>query len=403
MGTFAYRAITAEGRSVRGTEVAENTRDLVEQLHARGILVTDVRDVGRAGIISRLQREWRKPSSRDLALLFRQLATLLAAGVPVTQSLALMETRFPQDTMRRVLTDVRADVEQGHALSTALVRHPRYFSELVAHTIRAGEAAGALDVLLPRLAVHFEKEHALKQKLRAAAIYPVIVATVSAAAILFLLTYVVPTLVGIYEGLEAQLPWQTRLLIGLADAVRTYWLVLVVAVVFLVIGVGAVRRTAWGQDTEDFLALSLPVVGRLNQMVVTSRFCRTLATLISSGVPLLRALEITVQSVGNRRIAQFLLEVHEGVRTGGRLGSLLARHPLFANLAAEMVMVGEESGSVDVMLDRAADYQDVEIDYSIATVGSAVEPALIIALGLIVGFVVVSMYLPLFELVRVVR
>ncbi|HEV8354592.1 MAG TPA: type II secretion system F family protein [bacterium] len=403
MGSFAYRAIDPSGRPVAGIEAAESSRELLERLHVRGVLVTDVREVGGAGALARWQEALRGPSNRDLALLFRQLATLLQSGMPLAQALAVLEARFPQPRLRAVIAQVRIDVEEGHALSAALARHPRYFSALVAPTVQAGEAAGALDVILPRLAAHFEKEHGLRQKLRSAAIYPAIVGAVSVAAITFLMTYVVPTLVGIFEGLQATLPWQTRLLIAVADGIRDYWPVLLAAIIVVAGALVVIRRRPWGSAVADRLALSLPAVGRFNQQVITSRFCRTLATLLASGIPLLRALDIVANTVGNRIVREQVLEVQEGVRTGGRLGRLLTRQPVFPPLVGEMVTVGEEAGTVDAMLDRAADFQDVEVDYALQALTTALEPTLILAMGVIVGFVVVSMYLPLFDLVKVVR
>lgn len=386
-----------------GVEAAENTRELLERLHVRGILVTDVRAVGGTGAFIRWQEALRRPSNRDLALLFRQLATLLQSGITLAQALAVLEARFPQPQVRAIIGQVRVDVEEGHALSAALARHPRYFTALVPPTVQAGEAAGALDVILPRLAAHFEKEHGLRQKLRAAAVYPAIVAAVSVAAITFLMTYVVPTLVGIFEGLQAALPWQTRVLIAAAGFVRDGWPLLVAGIVTVVAAAVLIRRQPWGAAAADRLALTLPGVGRFNQQVITSRFCRTLATLLASGVPLLRALEIAANTLGNQVVRDTVLEVQEGVRTGGRLGRLLARRPIFPSLIGEMVSVGEEAGTVDVMLDRAADFQDTEVDYSLQAMTTALEPTLILVMGVIVGFVVVGMYLPLFDLVRVVR
>jgi len=403
MTSYTYRAIDAEGRPVAGTEAAETPRDLVERLHLQGMLVTDVRVVDGPAILGRWRDGLRGASSKDLALLFRQIATLLGAGIPLAQSLAVLELRFPHLVWRRVLGRIRTDVEEGHALSAALARHPQYFSGLVVHTVRAGEVAGALDILLPRLAAHYEKEHALKQKLRAAAIYPGIVALVSAAAVLFLMTYVVPTLVGIFEGLQVSLPWQTRLLIGAAGGLRTYWLTFLITGIVLIAAAIAIRRTSWGSEIADALSLSFPGIGRFNQQVITSRFCRTLATLLAGGVPLLRAMDIVAQLVGNRVVTRAVLDIQEGVRIGGRLGRLLARQPVFPALVAEMVAVGEESGKVDVMLDRVADFQDIEIEYALTAMATALEPILILSIGVIVGFVVVSMYLPLFDLVRVVR
>lgn len=403
MATFAYRAVAADGSPTRGIDTAESPRELVERLRDRGLLVTDVRPVGEPDILARWRSWLRGPTNKDLAILFRQLGTLLSAGMAMAQSLTVLETRFPHPELRRILRQVRTDVEEGHALSAALARYPRYFGSLAIQTIYTGEAAGALDVLLARLSLNYEKDHALRQRLRAAAIYPSIVAVVALAAILFLVTYVVPTLVGIYEGLQAVLPWQTRLLIGLGQGLRDSWFLGLGAVGALGAVLIVARQTPWGEELADMLALSVPGLGRFNQQVIAARFCRTLATLLGSGVSLLRALEIVAQSTDNRLIARAVQEIHDGVRTGGRLGRLLARSPLFPSLLAEMVSVGEESGSIDAMLERAADMQETEIEYTVGTLTTALEPTLILIMGVLVGFVVVSMYLPLFDLVRVAR
>ncbi|MBI4279347.1 MAG: type II secretion system F family protein [Armatimonadetes bacterium] len=403
MASYAYRAIDAEGKAVAGTETAENPRDLVERLHTRGMLALDVREVGGESLVARWREGVRGATSRDLARLFRQLATLLAAGVPLARSLAVIEARFTHPGLRRAVGQVRTEVQEGHALSAALARHPRYFSGLVVHTIRTGEAAGALDVLLPRLAAHFEKEHALRQRLRGAAIYPAIVAAVCVAAVVFLMAYVVPTLTAIFEGLQAPLPAQTRLLIRVAAAVHAYWGSILAGAALLVTGIAGLLRTPRGTEVRDHLVLTLPVVGQFTQQVLTSRVCRSLATMLAGGVPLLRALDIAAQTAGNADVSRAVLEIREGVQAGGRLGELLARHPVFPGLAGEMVSVGEEAGSVDTMLDRIADFQDVEVEYAVNAMATTLEPALIIAMAVIVGFVVISMYLPLFDLVRVVR
>jgi type II secretory pathway component PulF len=403
MATFSFRAITADGGAMRGTDTAESPRELVERLRDRGLLVTDVRPLGEPDILVRSRSWLRGPTSKHLSLLFRQLGSLLSAGMPMTQSLSVLENRFPHPELRRVLRQVRKEVEEGHALSTALARYPRYFGSLAIQAIHTGEAAGALDVLLARLSVAYEKDSALRQRLRAAAIYPSIVAIVALAAIVFLVTYVVPTLAGIYAGLHAVLPWQTRLLIAFGQGLRDSWFLVLVALASLVAVFIVARRTPWGEELADTLALSVPGLGRFNQQVIAARFCRNLATLLGSGVSLLLALETVAQSADNRLITQAVREIHEGARTGGRLGSLLARSPFFPSMLAEMVSVGEESGSVDKMLEQAADMQESDIEYTVSAWATALEPALILTMGVVVGFVVISMYLPLFDLVKVVR
>jgi len=385
---------------VRGRADAESERDLIGRLRNQGFLVVGVekdRDLqvvlqDRSGLLS------RKTSGAELAVFARQFATMINAGLPVVTALKVLSRQSGNPRLQRNLAQVAADVEAGESLATAFSRQSTAFPTVLVQMIAAGEVGGILDEVLGRLAVHLEKEEVIRQKVRSALVYPVIVTCVAVLVVIFLMVFVVPRFVQVYADMGAQLPLPTRILIAMSAKLRSYWLPGGVAIAAGVAGLRYWHRSDAGALTWDRIILKTPVFGTMVAKQAIARFTRTLGGLLSSGITILKALAVVERTVGNRVIATAIRDALEEVRQGQNLVVPLRRSGVFPAMVLEMTSVGEETGTLEEMLGKVADFYEEDVQRTAERLSSSLEPVILVALALTVGFIVASMMLPIFNL-----
>jgi type IV pilus assembly protein PilC len=400
MAVWRYRARDGAGREVQGLIQADSERHALDRLHAAGLHpVGLVRDPGAPGGSRGLLGLFDRVSLRDLALMSRQFSTMVNSGLTLVRSLAILEQQASGHRLREVLGRVRADVERGSALADALARHPQVFSSLYVNMVRAGEAGGVLDDALERLAAFLEKEFALRQKIKSAMVYPVILAVAATAALLFMTMVIIPQFVVFFRELNVgDLPLPTKVVMAASYLLRAYWFVWIPGVALSVWGFLRWLRTPRGRAWWDRAKLRLPVFGPVIQKALLARFARTLGTLLGAGVPLLQALEVTGRAADSVVVEEAVRRVRAVVREGESIALPLSQVELFPPMVVQMVRVGEEAGNLDGMLTKVADFYDTEVEAAVASLASTLEPAMIVFMGFVVGAMVISLYMPIFQL-----
>jgi type IV pilus assembly protein PilC len=394
MTTFAWAGRTRNGQLVKGERAAESKEALTEALRREQILVTQVQAAAR-----KAQRFKRVPD-RNLAVFTRQFSVMIDAGLPLVQCLELLSKEEPHKGLAAAIEQVRSDVESGSSLNDAMQKRPYAFDALYTHMVAAGEAGGILDTIFRRLSEYIEKQAKLKSQVRSAMIYPIAVLSIAVIVVMVILWKVVPTFTALFEGLNASLPLATRVVIWLSEK-------LIVAMPFIVVGsfAGAwlFRRyyqTEAGRSRVDRTLLHVPLVGTIFKKVAVARFCRTLSTLMSSGVPILDGLDITAKTAGNAIVESAIYQARGRIERGETIAGPLKATNVFPPMVVQMIGAGESTGALDAMLAKIADFYEEEVDVAVAGLLTVLEPALICVLGVIVGGIVISMYLPLFELIN---
>jgi type IV pilus assembly protein PilC len=402
MITFSYQARDSSGRIVSGIQDALNEDNAVTSLMSRGLMVLSLQK--KTAVTRTRKRTW-KVKETDLVLFTRQLATMIEAGISLVQALtALYEQADPkrQRSLRHIISDVTTRVQGGETFHESIAKHPRVFNRLFVSMVKAGEAGGLLAEILDRLAGFLESSARLRKKVKSAMTYPVIVVCIAIAITTFLIVRVVPIFGEIFHDFGAKLPAPTQFLIDLSDFVRANWYFLVLGIGGTIFGLRTLLRSQRGKQVWDKWKLKLPVVGPLAHKICMSRFARTFAQLIRSGVPILEVLDIVGGSSGNYVIEQSIKGVSEDVEKGDNLSVALSKKPVFPPMLLRMVSAGEATGKIDTMLEKMADFWDEEIEAMLDALTSLIEPMLIVFLGLIVGGIVIAMFLPIFKLNEVV-
>jgi general secretion pathway protein F len=402
MPVFAYRGLSAEGRSVVGVVDADSARTARGKLRSQGIYPTDLTEESRGAQVPTL-REWlplmrRRMSASELSLMSRQLSSLLGAGVQLVDALGALGEQASRPAVKQMLSQIRERVREGSSLADALAAHADVFSELYIGMVRAGEHAGALETVLDRLAEYSERQAEFMAKVRGALTYPAIMMLLGAAIMAFLVGYVVPQVATIFESTRVALPLATRVLIALAAFVTTYWLALLI---FVVGGIALVLfgfSTPRGRRFYDRTVLRMPYLGTTITRIICARFARTLATLLSSGVQLLPALDSVKGVVNNTLLAEAVQQSRESIREGHGMGQTLQRSGLFPPLLIEMIKVGERSGELEQMLERVADNYEREVALSLSQVTTLLEPAMTIMMAVVIIFMMLAVLLPIFQL-----
>jgi general secretion pathway protein F len=403
---YAYRGLTPEGRAVRGVVDADSARGARARLRRDGVFPTELREeTGTAsGAGAGLARRWSgRVGTTDLALLSRQLGTLIGAGVPVVEALGAVGEQSDRPAVSRILSHVRDRVTQGSSLADALAEHPSAFPGLYVGMVRAGEAAGALELVLDRLAAYTESQSRLATRVRAALAYPILMSVVSAGIVAFLLAFVVPKVTRIFIEQKQALPLATRILLGISDAVASSWWVLVLLGIAAGFGLNTALRRPAGRLWLDRQLLAFPYVGSVVTRIAAARFARTLGTLLENGIPLLTALDVAGGVTGHPAMAAAVEGARSAVREGQPLAAPLKSSGLFPPLLIHMIAVGERSGELEAMLDKAADGYEQEVESSLATLTAALEPAMILVMGGVMLFIVLAILLPIFEINAMVR
>jgi len=399
MAVFTYSG-RGTGGTMTGEIEAPDRTSAVGELRKRAILVTKIQE--RAGGKSP-SKAGGKVKDKEMAIFTRQFSTMIDAGLPLVQCLNILAEQSESKNLRDVTGRVARSVEQGSTLADSLRRHPRTFDDLFTNMVEVGESGGILDVVFQRLAAYIEKAAALKRKVKGAMIYPASIMGVAALVVIFMLTFVIPTFTKMFKDLGADLPLPTQVVVWLSEFVRTYILLIIAAVVGCVFAIRAYYRTEKGQGTIDALLLKVPVMGTLIRKVAVARFTRTLGTLVSSGVPILEGLRITARTAGNKVVEKAVLQCRAAVTAGKTLAEPLKASGVFPPMVIQMISVGEQTGALDAMLSKIADFYDDEVDVAVSSMTALLEPIMIVVLGVLIGGLVVAMYLPIFKLVTLVK
>lgn len=404
MPIFEYEALNATGKTIRGAIDADSARTARIKLRGQGVYPTEIREEAVAGATGVPSFSFfRRVRAKDIALALRQLATLMEAGIPLISSLSALIEQLGNPALRKILAQIRESVREGSSFADALSRHSRVFSNLFQGMVRAGEASGTLGLTLSRWADFSEHQVALRQRVRAALTYPVFMFFIGLGALFFLMTFVVPTVTKIFSDLGQALPWPTLLLISVSNFLSGYWWVLVSTLVILGLWLRKALRSESGALIWDRTKLKLPLAGDLHRKLAISRWSRTLGTLLSGGLPLLQALEISQGVVGNRIFSQGLAKARENIRGGEEMAFSLKQIGIFPSVVLEMVSVGEKSGELAKMLEKAALNLENEVEADLRSLMSLLEPVMILIMGVGVGFIALSILLPILEMSQIVR
>jgi len=399
MSTFVYTAVDPKGNNVKGKVDAENEQMVLAKLHEQNLHVVGISKAAeRTGGGFSLARS-RKAKLRSLVVFSRQFATMIDAGVAIVRCLDILRGQTKDEVLAAALAQCEKDVRGGLSLTDAFSKHPNVFSRLYINMVRAAEAGGILDQIMDRLAAFLEKEMEIRMKIKSAMIYPALVLVFAVTMVMALFVFVLPRFKQIFSTVGVQMPFTTRLLFGISGAMQSYWYILVlipIAGVFLYRYYSSTEHGRWNIDT---LKLKLPAIGDLVQKMAISRFSRTFATLISSGVPMMRSLEIVGETVGNVVIRTAVENARTSIREGQKISTPLAQSGLFPSMVTHMIDIGEETGRLSDMLTKVSDFYDSEVEQAVKALTSLIEPALIVFMGGIVGFIAISIMGPIFKLI----
>jgi type IV pilus assembly protein PilC len=400
MPTFAYSGRTRGGQTVAGERIADTMDAAVAALRREQILVTRI-DPSKAKSAERpaKPKTGKSVPSKNLAIFTRQFSVMIDAGLPLVQCLDILGKQEPHKGFSASILKVREDVEAGAALADAMKKHPKTFDPLYSNMIAAGEAGGILDTILKRLAVYIEKNVKLKSDVKSAMIYPVAVIVIAIVVVAAILWKVIPTFASLFQGLGAQLPLPTRVVIALSDGIVAYGWMIIIAIGLMGFGVKQYYGSAGGRRTIDAILLKTPILGNILRKVAVARFCRTLSTLLASGVPILDGLDITARTAGNAVVEAAILKTRSGIERGETIAQPLRDTNVFPSMVVQMINVGETTGALDSMLSKIADFYEEEVDTAVAGLLTLMEPVMIAFLGVVVGGIVIAMYLPIFDLI----
>ncbi len=399
MGTYQYTAKDKSGHTVTGVLDAAVENEIAEILHKKELIIISIESVKHKKAV---KNKDKKVKLDDLVIFSRQLATMIDAGIPLVQALGILGEQIENPGLRNIIITVRKDIESGVNFCDALAKHPKIFSDLFVNMTRAGEISGMLDAVLDRLASYLEKTAALNRKIGASLVYPEVVISMAFLITAVLLLKVVPTFKGIFESLGGKLPLPTLILIGISEGARKYFLLVVGMFVLGGFGVSKYINTEKGRYMFDAQKLKIPVVGELFQKVALAKFARTFATLIKSGVAALNALEIVAKTSGNKVIEKVVLATRDSVRDGEPIAVSLSKDKVFPPMVCRMIGIGEQTGQLEKMLSKIADFYDEQVDAAVSGLTSLIEPLVIALLGVIIGGIVVALFLPIFKITELV-
>jgi type IV pilus assembly protein PilC len=398
--TYAYKARDRGGKVLSGTLVADNEALVLQRLREQGYTPLEVGKQKR-GI--NIELSPKKVKLKELAVFCRQFATMVNSGLPILRALSILADQTSNPQLAKTLTAVRMDVEQGAGLSQALQKHPKIFNDLFVAMVRSGETGGSLDDVLLRLAALLENEVKLRGKIKSAMTYPIAVVALVVLIMSAMLLFVVPQFQTIYASLGGNLPMPTRVLLTMSNVFKSYWYMVLMSVFVFRFFFKRWKKTPKGRETVDGLKLRVPVFGNLFHKTALSRFASTTAMLLHSGVPILQALDIVIDTVNNKILAKAITDVQGSVREGESMAKPLMKHKVFPPMVVQMIAVGEETGQVDTMLEKVASFYDQEVEASVDALTSLIEPLLIAVIGGCVGMAVVALYMPMFNIIKLIQ
>jgi type IV pilus assembly protein PilC len=396
MPSFEWKGRDRAGRPQAGVLVADNKDAVLAVLRRQQVIPITVKEKGKEIALPKLRRGI---DEKTLAVFTRQFSVMIDAGLPLVQCLQILGEQQEHKGFQRMLFQVREDVESGSSLANALKRHPQAFSDLYVNMVAAGETGGILDTILQRLSLYIEKAARLKAQVKSALIYPVAVISIASVVVYVILWKVIPVFAALFAGLGAELPLPTRIVVAMSKFVGRFWWLIVGLAFAVVYALRQYYATQQGRLTLDALLLRVPVLGPVLRKIAVARFCRTLGTLLSSGVPVLESLDITAHTSGNAVLERSILEVRRQVEAGKSLAEPLQASQQFPSMVVQMISVGELTGALDTMLSKIAEFYEEEVDTAVAGMMKLIEPILIVFLGVVIGGIVIAMYLPMFDLI----
>ncbi len=409
--TFAFKAMDLAGSPSTGELEAESKGQVSEQLRQRGLIVLDVAEKKEPFNIEDAFKRWQGVDMRALSVFSRQFATLVASGMPMLRTLHTLEEQTQEDQIKAATASVRADVEAGSSLEQGMERHPKVFDRLFRAMVRSGEQSGRLEDALDRIAFQVEKADILKRQVKSALMYPALVFTVAVVVLVGIVAFVIPVFVNIFKELAAEhpeesssLPIPTQICVSASEFLTGYWFVIIPAIGLSVFAFAKLKKTERGHGLWDRFKLRIPFkIGDVIQKVALARWSRTFSGSVSAGVPMLQAIQLTGQTAGNVVVEQAMEDVYDSVKRGGSLAGPIEANPIFPPMVGHMVAVGEETGQLEHMLTKIADFYEAEVDAKVKALTALIEPLMIVFVGGMVGFIVISMYLPMFSIYEKIR
>jgi type IV pilus assembly protein PilC len=409
--TFAFRAMDLAGAATAGEVEAESKAQVSEQLRQRGLIVLDVSEKSEPFKIEQLWQTWKGIDMRELAIFSRQFATLIASGMPMLRTLHTLEEQTQDERIKEAIGGLRADVEAGSTLEQAMGRHPEVFDRLYRAMVRSGEQSGRLEDAMDRIADQVEKSDSLRRQVKSALMYPALIFGFAMVVLVAIVAFVIPVFVGIFEQIgaenpseETSLPLPTQICVTASDALTGYWFILIPGLIISFVLFFRWKRTEKGKAVWDRFVLKLPAkIGDVIQKVALARWSRTFSGSVAAGVPMLQAIKLTGQTAGNVVLEQAMDDVYASAKRGGSLAAPIEANPFFPPMVGHMVAVGEETGQLEHMLAKIADFYEAEVDAKVKALTSLIEPIMIVFVGGVVGFIVIAMYLPIFSLYDKIR
>ena len=400
MATFAYKAKNWDGKIVSSEMECENKEACISKLREKGYFVINIAEKKGSGG-GGFSLFGGSVSSQEVSIFARQFATMIGSGVPLVRCLTILQSQAENPYFKKVINQIRTDVEGGATFSKALEKHPKVFNNLFCSLVKAGEIGGILDTILERLADYLESSEALKAKIKGAMTYPVVVFAIAGLVVVALVMFVLPQFKEIFLGMNIELPWATQFLLSLSDFMVGWWFVVLPGIVLVPMLIWKFFQTKTGSRIWDTNILRVPNLGMMMRKVAVAKFTRTLGTLISSGVPILQALEVTSQTAGNCVIAEAVDKTRISIREGESIAEPLKSSGVFPPMVVQMIAVGEETGELDKMLTKIADFYDTEVDTAVKGLTSVIEPLVIVVLGVVIGGIVMAVFMPMLKLVNV--
>ena len=397
---FKYKAVTQHGQIVEGFFEANSESDVVSMIKGNNNMPISIEmDIGADAQIELFSRKVKK---RDLAVFCRQFYTMINAGLGIIKCLDILAVQTENKTLKKAITNINEDVQKGFVLSEAMKKHKKIFPTILTSMVEAGEVSGNLDTIMERMAVHFEKENRIENKIKSSMIYPMALIVVSISVVIFMLVAVLPTFVSMFDGSDVPLPGPTQFLINLSESLKTYWFIYGGVLIALVVGFIIFKGSDEGRRFFDNLKLKLPIFKTTTTKIITSRFTRTLSTLMSSGIPLIKAMEVVGRVVNNVIVEERIDAGIDNIRKGVPLSRTIKDVGIFPPMVDSMVKIGEESGELDDLLYKTADFYDDEVEVALQKMTTLIEPILIVGMAVVIGFIVIAMALPMFDVVNTI-
>lgn len=398
---YKYKAVSQDGEMIEGYFEGNEKSDVLAMLKGNNYLTVSIeKDIEAEAQIDIFSSKVKK---KDLAVFCRQFYTMLDAGIGIVKCIEILEKQSENKNLIKALGALYENVQKGFTLSEGMKKHPKVFPALLINMIEAGEVSGNLDTIMERMAVHYEKENKLENKIKSALIYPIALAVVSIAVVIFLLVAVMPTFIGMFESNGQALPVPTQVLLNISSWLTNFWYIFIVIVIGMIAGFATFKQTPIGRNFLDTLKLKIPIVKDTNVKIITSRFTRTLSTLISSGIPLLQSIDVVAKVVGNKVIHDRLAIAAENVRKGVALSRAVNEVGVFPPMVDSMIKIGEESGSLDDILYKTADFYDDEVEVALQRMTSLMEPLMLVVMAVVIGFIVIAMAMPMFDMVNTIQ